>query len=218
MNKTTQKILLLSALLVVAFISIYWFSSYKKAHKKLLYYSYNEHSQALNSAKNGTFVVGDFSFTNQLGERITQKEVGNAVYVADYFFVSCPGICKKMSSELEKVYTAFKTNPNVKILSHTSLPEEDTTEALMRYAIAHGVTDHNKWLFLTGDKKALYRMARNQYFIVNEKGDGGADDFIHTERFVLIDQHKYIRGYYDGTNEQEVQKLINDIKSLLNEY
>jgi len=193
-------------------------NSYRKTHHKIPYYSFNMQSGEISTSRDSSFTVGDFSFTDQNGKVVTQKEVGNVIYVADYFFASCPGICKAMANELQKVYITFKDEPRVKIVSYTSKPEEDSTEALMNYAMRNGVTDHNKWLFLTGDKKHLYKLAREQYFIVNDVGDGGEDDFIHTERLVLIDPDKHIRGYYDGTSEQDVQKLIKDIKSLLNEF
>jgi len=141
--------------------------------------------------------------------------VKNTVFVADYFFVQCPGIWKQMSSELQRVYSKFDQQPDFKIVSHTSKPEEDSVEALMDYAKMYGVKDPSKWVFLTGNKKELYQVARNQYFIVDEEGDGGEDDFIHTERFVLVDKQGYLRGYYDGTDSIEVDRLMIDIQDLL---
>jgi protein SCO1/2 len=121
-----------------------------------------------------------------------------------------------MSSQLQRVYKVFEKDPTFKILSFTSKPEEDSVEALMNYSLQYGVKDPNKWLFLTGDKHALYETARKDYAIVNDEGDGGEEDFIHTERFVLVDQNSYIRGYYDGTDSLEVDQMIKDIHTLLN--
>ena len=161
--------------------------------------------------------IGAFAFQNQLGKVYTQEDIGNAVFVADYFFAQCPGICKTMSSQMQRVSQAFEDTPHLKILSFTSKPEEDSVSALYDYALQNKVKDHGKWVFLTGDKKQLYKVAREQFFIVDEPGDGGEEDFIHTERFVLVDQNRYVRGYYDGTNPKEVDQLIHDIKDLLQE-
>ncbi|MBY0426133.1 MAG: SCO family protein [Cytophagales bacterium] len=193
------------------------YDNYKKSLVVLPFFTFDKTSEVLIKSLVPGNRVGEFSFQDQQGRTITQANVANTIYVADYFFVQCPGICKKMSSELERVYREFEQEPRVKILSHTAKPEEDSTQALMAYAQMHGVKDHNKWLFLTGEKKALYVTARNQYFIVNDKGDGGDEDFIHTERFVLVDKNNYIRGYYDGTDSVEVSKLIGDIRVLLKE-
>jgi len=196
---------------------ILWYDQHKKSEWVLPYYTFDKDTEALVQTIVPGNKVGEFSFTDQQGRTITNANVNNTIYVADYFFVQCPGICKKMSSELERVYKEFANEPQIKILSHTAKPEEDSTEALMKYALMHGVKDQDKWLFLTGDKKELYKTARNQYFIVNDVGDGGVDDFIHTERFVLVDKNNYIRGYYDGTDSTDVSKLILDMKALLGE-
>jgi protein SCO1/2 len=162
--------------------------------------------------------VGDFSFTSQEGKTITQKDFENTVYVADFFFIKCPGICKDMAAQMRRVYKAYENNPNVKILSHTVDPQDDSVTALMDYAKIQGVKDHNKWIMVTGNKKELYDMARICYYSTATQGDGGPDDFVHTERFVLVDKEKYIRGFYDGTNENEVNKMMFDMDKLLKEY
>jgi protein SCO1/2 len=161
--------------------------------------------------------VSDFSFTSQLGKTVTQKDFENTIYVADFFFIKCPGICKDMAEQMRRVYKAYETNPNVKILSHTVDPQDDSVAALMQYAQIQGVKDHQKWIMVTGDKKDLYDMARQGYYSTATQGDGGEDDFVHTERFVLVDKQKHIRGFYDGTNENEVNKMMFDIDKLLKE-
>lgn len=202
-------------IVLIIVIGAYSYTKYEKLKQTLPYYVTNPTTHKVYQSNKPDKPVGHFSFINQQGKVTTEKDVAHTIYVADYFFVTCPGICKEMSSQLQRVYATFENEPTVKILSHTSKPEEDSIEALMNYAIQYGVKDHNKWIFLTGDKHALYETARKQYAIVNEEGDGGEDDFIHTERFVLVDQDQYIRGYYDGTDSIEVNRMIDDIHKLL---
>jgi protein SCO1/2 len=215
MENSTRNFLITGGVVLAILASAYVYTSYEQSRKSLPFFVQNPTTHKIYQANKPDKPVGYFSFTNQQGKKITPKEIGNVVYVADYFFATCPGICKEMSSQLQRVYTVFEKEPNVKIVSYTSKPDEDTVEALMNYALQHGVKDHDKWIFLTGDKHDLYETARQQYAIVNEEGDGGEDDFIHTERFVLVDQNQYIRGYYDGTDSAEVDKMIKDIHTLL---
>lgn len=161
--------------------------------------------------------IQDFSFASQTGDSISLKTIENKIYVADFFFVNCPGICVKMAKQMKRVYDVYKNNPNVAILSHTVNPESDSVPVLMEYAKSQGVTNHQKWIFLTGSKPKLYEMARMAYYVTATEGDGGKDDFVHTEKFVLIDINRDIRGYYDGTNENEVNKMLFDIDILLTE-
>lgn len=164
-------------------------------------------------------LIGDFSFTNQDGKTITQDDVKNKVYVVEYFFTTCKTICPIMNQNMQKVHEAFKDNEQFKILSFTVDPENDTPQQLKSYAEAHQ-TGKN-WHFLTGKKEDLYHLARTSYFVLKpaeaeNQGDVGSD-FIHTNNFVLIDQQKRIRAYYDGTNPKEIDKLIKDVKQLLSE-
>lgn len=160
--------------------------------------------------------VGAFSLINQEGETITEKDYQDKIYVTDFFFVTCPTICPKMTKQMERVYSEFKSNNDVLFLSHTVMPENDSVPVLNEYAKKHNI-DANKWNLVTGDKKQIYDLARKTYFAAITEGDGGVDDFIHTENFVLIDKEKRIRGFYDGTSENDVDRLINDINTLLNE-
>lgn len=161
--------------------------------------------------------VGAFSLINQEGKTITEKDYQDKIYVTDFFFVTCPTICPKMTKQMERVYSEFKSNKDVLFLSHTVMPENDSVPVLNEYAKKHNI-DANKWNLVTGDKKQIYDLARKTYFAAITEGDGGVDDFIHTENFVLIDKEKRIRGFYDGTSENDVDRLINDINTLLNEY
>jgi len=161
--------------------------------------------------------VKDFSFINQDGKVVSQKDLDGSVYVADFFFTTCHSICPVMSSQMERIYTKFKGNPEVKFLSHTVDPEIDTVEQLRSYALTHNA-DSKQWIFVTGEKKQLYDIARTGYFLDAQEGDGGPDDFIHTQNFALIDKDKRIRGYYNGIDSSDVDQLIKDIDLLLKEY
>ncbi|MDB5258530.1 MAG: BsSco [Chitinophagaceae bacterium] len=216
MEKNNNTFITVGIVVLVVLMGTYAYTKYEQLQQTLPYFVTNPTTHKVYQSNKPDKPVGYFSFTNQQGKTITPKEIGPVIYVADYFFATCPGICKEMSSQLQRVYSTFEKEPNVKIVSYTSKPEEDSVEALMNYAIQYGVKDHNKWIFLTGDKHALYETARKQYAIVNEEGDGGEEDFIHTERFVLVDQAQYIRGYYDGTDSVEVDRMIQDIHKLLN--
>ncbi|GAB4205001.1 MAG: SCO family protein [Bacteroidia bacterium] len=160
--------------------------------------------------------IPSFTFINQYHEPVTNKDVQGKIYVTDYFFVTCKSICPIMAKQMKRVYDEFKNDNDVLILSHTVNPEDDSVSVLKKYAEEHGVFD-KKWLFLTGDKKHLYELARKGYLLNAEEGDGGPDDFIHTQNFALIDKHGHIRGYYDGTDSIEVSRLITDIKVLKQE-
>jgi protein SCO1/2 len=157
--------------------------------------------------------IPPFAFTNQKGKTITDKDVEGKIRVVDYFFSTCQSICPIMSNQLERVY---KERPEVLILSHTVDPETDTPEVLDAYATKHGA-EASRWMFLTGTKPALYEQARKGYLLDAQEGNGGEEDFIHTQNFALVDQKGRIRGYYDGTDSNQVSLLITDIGFLINE-
>ncbi|SHL86564.1 protein SCO1/2 [Chitinophaga jiangningensis] len=159
--------------------------------------------------------VPGFSFTDQEGNTRTQADVKGKIYVAEYFFTTCTGICPKMNANMEKVYKEYKDKPDFLILSHTVDPEHDSVPVLKTYAAKHGA-DSKNWWFLTGDKKQLYRLARQGY-LVDDGTPGGDEDFVHTQWFALVDKVGRIRGLYEGTKEKDVQKLIVDIDRLMNE-
>ncbi|WP_348798177.1 SCO family protein [Flavobacterium adhaerens] len=157
--------------------------------------------------------IADFSFTNQNGKIITQKDYDGKVYVADFFFTTCGSICPKMTTNLVDVQNAIKNNPKVKLLSLTVFPETDSVPALKAYAQKYGVIDA-KWNLVTGDKKDIYTMARKSYLAVKMGKPEELFDMVHTENFVLVDQKKRVRGFYDGTKKEEIQRLIEDINWL----
>lgn len=155
-----------------------------------------------------------FSFINQDGKTVTDKTF-DGIYIADFFFTTCPTICPKMKSELLRVYEAFKNEPRLKILSHTIDPDYDTVEVLHEYALRLKVTS-DKWNFVTGDKDSIYAMS-DYYMVSAEEAPNEPGGYIHSGALILVDQQKHIRGMYDGTRSEEVDQLIKDIPILLNE-
>jgi protein SCO1/2 len=174
--------------------------------------------EAIKGKTDTTFhTIQPFRFINQDGKTITQDDFKGSIYVTDFFFTTCHSICPVMSNQMEKIYTLYKGNKEVKFLSHTVDPETDTVEQLKAYAIKHNA-DASQWMFVTGEKKALYEIARTGYLLNAEQGDGGPDDFIHTQNFALIDKDKRIRGFYDGTDSTDMATLVKDMDMLLKEY
>ncbi|MEK9583847.1 MAG: SCO family protein [Flavobacteriaceae bacterium] len=159
--------------------------------------------------------IADFSLLNQNGDTITQENYRNKIYVADFFFTTCPTICPIMTANLVEVQAALANDSEVLLLSHSVTPEIDSVAQLKKYAIEKGVND-TKWNLVTGDKKQIYELARKSYLAVQEDGDGGPFDMIHTENFILVDKQRRIRGFYDGTKEEEMDRLLLDIEILKN--
>lgn len=185
-----------------------------------------------------------FSFTDQNSKLLTTQNIEGKVFVAEYFFTTCKGICPLMNANMRRVFDAYKDEENFMIISHTCMPETDSVPLLKAYEakmingklvknsegsykIAYDSAANNQrptinpnWSFVTGDKAALYKMARHSYLIDNNKPDSLqniADQFIHTQFFALVDKNNRVRGIYDGLKEEEIQKLLSDIKDLLKE-
>ncbi len=157
--------------------------------------------------------ISNFHLTNQNGVTITEHDYKDKIYVADFFFTRCQSICPIMTTNMVDLQTFFKNDSTVKFLSHSVTPIIDSIPILRAYADKKGVID-GKWNLVTGDKKQIYNLARKSYFAVLDEGDGGEQDFIHTEQFILIDKKRQIRGFYDGTNKEEIQQIIKDIQLL----
>jgi protein SCO1 len=164
----------------------------------------------------GEHHIMDFALVDQLGRTITLADTKDRIIVADFFFTTCATICPKMTMQMERVQEAFKADDRIVLLSHSVTPEMDSVPALAAYAELHNA-DPQHWHFLTGDRKQIYALARRSYFACLDEGDGGPDDFVHTENFVLVDPQRRIRGFYDGTKADDVDKLIGDIGKLLAE-
>ena len=162
--------------------------------------------------------VQPFSFTSQNNQQVTQKEVAGKVYIAEYFFTTCKGICPKMNTNMKALYDVFKNEKGFLILSHTVDPETDTVARMKRYADSLGVNTGN-WLFLTGRKDSLYHAARASYLLDDPKNNNEKieDQFIHTQFFALVDKSGRVRKIYDGLKKDELDDLKKDIPKLLNE-
>ncbi len=161
--------------------------------------------------------IADFSLTNQNGETVTQNTYKDKIYVADFFFTTCLTICPIMTGHMLEIQERLKDDPEVLLLSHSVIPVADSVPQLKKYALEKGVNDE-KWNLVTGDKKQIYDLARKSYLATKTSGDGGPYDMIHTENFILVDKEKRIRGFYDGTNAEAIDELMEDIKILKAEY
>ena len=208
-------------LAIFSTISIPIFYYLLKVDKKLKIYSPADVNPSLVdvSVKHITkdHTIADFSLINQNGEIITKNDYKNKIYIADFFFTSCTNICIAMVYNMNELQEFYKNDNDILFLSHSVTPEIDSVPILKEYAKNKGVID-GKWNVTTGDKKHIYELARKSYFAVIEDGDGGKDDFIHTEQFILVDKEYRIRGFYDGTNKKDMEKLKQDVFLLIVEY
>lgn len=220
-------LILITGIIIATFVNKHYYSDdYRNPNNKLKVINPDDVNDALVDSsiahvKEG-HTVGDFSFTNQLGEEISQEDTKGKIYVADFFFTTCGGICPKMTKQLQRVQDEFSGDLNFKILSHTVNPSYDSVSVMKAYA-ERFEADPSQWWFLTGSKAELYLMARRSYLVVPDENDpnfehGDESDFIHTENFVLIDPDRRIRGMYDGTNPDEISEMIKDIYDLKREY
>lgn len=161
--------------------------------------------------------IPDFSLINQMGDTVTAATLAGKIYVSDFFFTTCPGICPKMTSNMSLLQEAFLEDDRVLLLSHSVTPEIDNVIMLQNYAEAKDIKA-KKWHLLTGDRKTIYDLGRKSYFVEEDQGiDKTVDEFLHTENFVLVDHNRHIRGIYNGLNKASVNQLIADIKTLKKE-
>ena len=161
--------------------------------------------------------IANFSLTNQNGDTITQEFYKDKIYVADFFFTTCQTICPIMTDHMYDIQKETIADPDVLLLSHSVTPEIDSVAQLKRYA-KKKLVNASKWNLVTGDKKQIYELARKSYLAVKDAGSGGPFDMIHTENFMLIDKKQQIRGFYDGTEAEEIERLLEDIKVLKASY
>jgi protein SCO1/2 len=164
----------------------------------------------------GEHHILDFALVDQNGDTMRLPDVGDRIIVADFFFTTCATICPKMTVQMARVQEAYRDEDRLMLLSHSVTPEIDSVPVLAAYAQLHGA-DPRRWRLLTGDRKQIYHLARRSYFAALDEGDGGPDDFVHTENFVLVDPQRRIRGFYDGTQPSDVDRLLGDIRKLLDE-
>ncbi len=209
--KKNQTVIILVAffmLLGIGFLGYYYYAM-MSVPKRLNYYG-----------NDVGHTVAPFSFTNQDGKTITNKDLDGKIYVVEFFFTTCQGICPKLNDNMAKVYAQFRGQSDIAFLSHTVNPSVDTVAQLKAYSLKFDA-DPNQWMFLTGDKHELYNMAINSYLVAAVDDTTKKEilpDFIHTKYFVLVDKEKHVRGSYDGTDAGSVQQLIGDIKVLRKEY
>lgn len=161
--------------------------------------------------------IPPFQFTSQNGDTITEHTFDDKIYVADFFFTSCPGICPKMTANMNKVQDAFIDNNDVLLISHSVTPDKDSTSVLKWYAENHNVVN-GKWHLVTGNRDEIYQLGRHHYFVEEDLGlSKPNDEFLHTENFILVDKQKHIRGIYNGLNNTSIDQLLKDIALLLKE-
>lgn len=204
-------------LVLVPCLFIFWYFRSEHENKPSHYLPYFGPKNALRVNDTTYHFVPPFAFISQDSTVFNSEQLNNKIYVAEFFFTTCKSICPMMNTNLERVYKEYKNDPDFMILSHTVDPEIDGPSQLARYAQAHGVND-KAWIFVTGSKKKLYEIARKGYILNAEEGDGGDEDFIHTQNFALVDKDKHIRGFYDGTDSLEITRMIQDINLLKKEY
>jgi len=209
---------IISIIAVFAVVSVYVVYSYLTTKETLPVYNPSDFNPELVDKSlqsiNKNHTVADFRLINQNGKLITQEDYLDKIYVTDFFFTRCPSICPIMTDNLIKIQEEFFDNDDIMLLSLSVTPIMDSVPVLREYADKKGVID-SKWNITTGDKKHIYELARKSYFAVVEEGDGGLQDFIHTPNFILVDKKKQIRGIYDGTDDDEILRLISDIRILL---
>ena len=228
MNFIFKNKLFLAIFLVFSVITLSFFYKALKPAKMLPVYNPSDVNPELVDStmqfKSKYHKITDFSFTNQNGKTITQKDYEGKIYVADFFFTTCGSICPKMTNNMTLVQKAILNNPKVMLLSHSVMPDIDNVKVLKQYALKNGVVD-SKWNLVTGNKMDIYKMARMSYLAVKQGKPNEMYDMVHTENFVLVDAKKQVRGFYDGTNFsrptedgiKNVQQLIEDIEFLSNE-
>lgn len=195
----------------------YLFFSQGQQIRELPYFEPIEKGSAGIKDSLGRHLVTGFSLVDQSGDTINRADFTNSITVVDFFFTRCQGICPVMTTQMQRVYERYKGNSGVQIISHTVNPENDSVPVLMEYAKRYKA-DAKQWHFVTGDKPQLYNLARKSYLISDTEGDGGKEDFVHSQNFALIDHEGHIRGVYDGTDSVEVNRLMVELNVLLGSY
>jgi protein SCO1/2 len=213
------KIITLALLFILPVIVIVFISNFGKNKYKLPVY-FAEDSVEVEKGHykiTSAHVVPDFDLIDQDKKEINQKQLKGSIYVADFFFTRCGSICPKMTNQLTRVQEIFSKDPSVKIVSFTVDPKFDSVEVLKKYSDEYSAIG-GKWRFVTGPKNSIYALAQKGYFITAMEDTAHPLDFIHSDKLVLVDKQGWIRGYYNGTDQKEVDKLITEIKVLQEIY
>ncbi len=208
---------LISFGLVIIFSIAYTYIVYLKKEETLPIYQPIDINPALvdsNLTYEKDHRILDFTLVNHLGDTVSLSDVEGQILVVDFFFTRCATICPVMTSNLKLVHDGLPEG--VRILSHSVTPVADSVSVLYEYAQKHSA-DSSKWWFMTGDKTEVYNLARKSYFSCLDEGDGGYQDFVHTENVVLVDEEGRLRGFYDGTSNKDISHLYQDIQALLQE-
>jgi len=208
------KVVVVLSIILLPVVFFLLLSKGKYNYKQLDYFGPKEIST---SGDTTFFTIPDFKLINQNGDTITQRNFNGKIYVANFFFASCPNICPKMTDEVKEVQDEFKNSNDVLFISHTVDPERDSLPALKVFAEKHGA-DLNKWFFVTGNRDSIYALAAKGYLVSaaeDARADGG---FFHSQDLLLIDKEKRMRGIYDSQDPEEIKRLKDEIKVLLYEY
>jgi protein SCO1/2 len=213
--KRSNKIIILSLLTLLPLGILFFISNFGKNRYKLPVYFAEDSipSEGGRYKVTEAYSVRDFNLVDQDHKSITQQQLRGYIYVADFFFTRCGSICPKMTTQLTRVQEEFLKDTTVKIVSFTVDPKNDTAEVLKSYATEYGAIP-GKWRFVTGAKDSIYTLAQKGYFITAMEDTAHPVDFIHSDKLVLVDKQGWIRGYYNGTDRKEVNKLITEIKVL----
>ena len=210
--------LFLAIFILIASVILYLFYNALTPKKKLPIFQPNDVNYELVDSSiqhvKRFHKIKSFEFLNQNGQIISEKDYNGFIYVADFFFTTCPSICPIMTDNMVKIQNYVKNKKKVKLLSFSVTPEIDSVPVLKEYSIKKGVDD-KYWNLLTGDKSKIYSLARKSFLVVKENAESNSHDMIHTENFVLVDREKRIRGFYDGTDDKDIKVLKKDIDILL---
>ncbi len=217
--KSIKRVLIVSAILVLPCLFYLALMKGKNDYSRLEIFGPKEPASNAGVGTPDTIyhTISGFSFTDQEGRTVTNETFKDKIYVADFFFATCQTICPKMTQQMARVVHKFRNDSGIYFLSHTVNPDHDSVSVLKKYSEKYNVTS-DRWRFVTGNKKEIYDLARHSYFITAMEGNGGPDDFIHSEQFALVDRQGRIRGYYDGTDPNDVDTLMDEIKVLKKEY
>lgn len=215
-SKPFYKVLLLLGILIIPSLGYLIVSSGKNNYTHLEIFGPKEPGVA-NPNDTVYHKISNFQLTSNEGSSFSTDDLKDKIMVADFFFATCKTTCPKMSMQMKRVQEAYKTDPEIALVSFSVDPEKDSAKVLSNYAAEYGAIK-GKWTFLTGDKKQIYDLARHSFFLTAMDGDGGPDDYIHSDKIVLVDKEHRIRGYYDGTDYTSVDLLIDEIKVLKWEY
>lgn len=217
---STKRVLILGLLILAPILAFIFISTFGEHHFSLKTYfpETDDTGEVVTTAAGDTVFkqIPDFQLLSQKGETFTKEDLNNKIYVADFFFATCPDICKDMSSQLVRVQEAFRDDASVQIVSFTVNPEHDSVSVLQEYAESYGA-DPAQWTFLTGPREEIYSLARNGFYLPVQQV-AGEQDFIHSEKFMLVDKNHQVRGIYNGTDPVDVDRLITEIRVLQDGY